>query len=265
MSGFETMLEQVRSASADHPLVVLVMTFLAMWLASAIGGWLSRRRVAALDGREVSVVVETAILTLLALIIGFTFSMALTRYDQRKNLEEEEANAIGTAWVRAELLPSGDSAKLRAVLKTYLEQRILWYVARDADETARLDAQIAALQGAMWAAVAAPANAQPSAVNALAVASINDTLNSQGYTQAAWLNRIPFAAWALLVALALFCSVLVGFEAERAKAGRGVAFVLPVSVAIACCLIADLESPRYGLIHVHPQNLLILVQSVRGP
>jgi hypothetical protein len=114
-------------------------------------------------------------------------------------------------------------------------------------------------------AVAAPANAQPTAVNALAVSSINDVLNSQGYTQAAWLNRIPFAAWALLMALALFCALLVGFEAERAQAGRVVALVLPISVAIACCLIADLESPRYGLIHVQPQNLLILVQSIRGP
>jgi hypothetical protein len=258
-------LEQVRSALADHPLVVLVMTFVAMWLAATVGSWLSRRRVIALEGRDISVMVETAILTLLALIIGFTFSMALTRYDQRKNLEEGEANAIGTAWVRADLLPSDDALKLRAALKDYLEQRILYYVARDQEDVARTEVQTGALQSRLWAAVAAPANAQPSAVNALAVSSINDVLNSQGYTTAAWLNRIPFAAWALLAALALFSSLLVGYEAEHAQAGRVVPFILPVSVAIACCLIADLESPRYGLIHVQPQNLLILTQSVRGP
>jgi len=263
MSGFATTLEQVRSALADRPLVVLVMTFLVMWLVAAIGAWLSRRRAIGLEAREVSMIVETAILTLLALIIGFTFSMALTRYDQRKNLEEEEANAIGTAWVRADLLPAGDAAKLRGALKDYLEQRILYYVARDPDEASKTDARTSALQAAMWAAVSAPANAQPSAVNALTVSSINDVLNSQGYTTAAWLNRIPFAAWALLVALALFCSLFVGVEAERAKAGRVVPLILPVSVAIACCLIADLESPRYGLIHVQPQNLLILALSRR--
>jgi len=250
MSGFATTLEQVRSALADRPLVVLVMTFLVMWLVAAIGAWLSRRRAIGLEAREVS-------------MIGFTFSMALTRYDQRKNLEEEEANAIGTAWVRADLLPAGDAAKLRGALKDYLEQRILYYVARDPDEASKTDARTSALQAAMWAAVSAPANAQPSAVNALTVSSINDVLNSQGYTTAAWLNRIPFAAWALLVALALFCSLFVGVEAERAKAGRVVPLILPVSVAIACCLIADLESPRYGLIHVQPQNLLILAQSMR--
>jgi hypothetical protein len=258
------MLEQVRSALADDPPVVLVLTFVSMWLAAAIGAWLARKRVFALEGREVALVVETAILTLLALIIGFTFSMALTRYDQRKNLEEEEANAVGTAWVRADLLPAADAARLRTALKEYLEQRIVYYEARGPAEAARSEARTSALQSALWAAVAAPANAQPNPVNALAVSGINDVLNSQGYTQAAWLNRIPFAAWALLAALALFCSVFVGFEVERAQAGRVVPFVLPIAVSIACCLIADLESPRYGLIHVQPQNLLILAQSIRG-
>ncbi len=258
------MLEQLRSALADRPLVVLVLTFLAMWLAAVVGAVLARKRAFVLDGREVAVVVETAILTLLALIIGFTFSMALTRYDQRKNLEEEEANAIGTAWVRADLLPASDGAKLRTALRQYLDQRIAYYEARSADEVARSDAQASTLQAAMWAATTAPANAQPSAVNALTVSAINDVLNSQGYTQAAWLNRIPLAAWALLAGLALFCSLLVGFEVERAQGGRFVTFVLPISVSIACCLIADLESPRNGLIHVHPQNLLLLAQSVRA-
>lgn len=258
------MLEHVRSLLADDPPVVLVVTFLSMWLAAAGGAWLARRRVFALEGREVAMIVETAILTLLALIIGFTFSMALTRYDQRKNLEEEEANAIGTSWVRADLLPASDAAKVRAALKEYLDQRIVYYEARDPRDAAKSDLRTAALHAAMWAAVAAPANAQPNPVTALAVGSINDVLNSQSYTQAAWLNRIPFAAWALLAGLALFCSLFVGFEVERAQAGRVVPFVLPISVSIACCLIADLESPRYGLIHVQPQNLLLLAQSLRG-
>jgi hypothetical protein len=254
----------LRSALADRPLVVLVVTFVAMSLAASIGAALASRRVFDLEGREVSIVVETAILTLLALIIGFTFSMALTRYDQRKNLEEEEANAIGTAWVRADLLPAADAANLRTGLRQYLEQRIVFYEARDADDVARSNDRTSALQTAIWAAVVAPAHAQPNPVNALTVSAVNDVLNSQGYTQAAWLNRIPFAAWALLAGLALFCNLLVGFEVARVQAARVVPFVLPISVSIASCLIADLESPRHGLIHVQPQNLLILAQSFRG-
>jgi len=68
--------------------------------------------------------VLTATLTLLALIIGFSFSMAVSRYDQRKNYE---ANAIGTEYVRADLLPADDGTKLRELLRKYVNQRILFY------------------------------------------------------------------------------------------------------------------------------------------
>ena len=66
---------------------------------------------------------ENATLTLLALLIGFSFSMAISLYDQRKNYEEAEANAIGTEFGRADLLPAGDSAKVRDLLRKYLDRR----------------------------------------------------------------------------------------------------------------------------------------------
>jgi len=258
------LMEQMRAALADRPLAVLVLLLVAMWLAGRTGAWFARKRFVdlELEGRSVFNVVSTATLTLLALIIGFTFSMALTRYDQRKNLEEEEANAIGTELARADLLPKADAAKLQALLKDYLDQRILRYAHRAEHPAAQPDARTVALQNELWAAVAGPASAQPNPVAALAVSGMNDVLNSQGYTQAAWLNRIPFTAWALLLALALFSNLLVGFEVQRASGGRVVPYVLPIVVSIACCLIADLESPG-GLIRVQPQNLLILAQSLR--
>jgi hypothetical protein len=67
-----------------------------------------------------------ATLTLLALIIGFSFSMATARYDQRKNYEEQEANAIGTEYVRADLLSPVEAAKVRSLLGSYLDQRVLF-------------------------------------------------------------------------------------------------------------------------------------------
>ena len=113
----------------------------------------------------------------------------------------------------------------------------------------------------MWAAVAAPANAQPSAVNALAVASINDTLNSQGYTQAAWWNRIPIGAWAMMAMMAISCNLLVGYG-ERRK-GELFLFVLPIVISVSFFLIADLDSPGGGIIRVHPQNLLATAESIK--
>ena len=85
-------------------------------------------------------VILAATLTLLGLIIGFTFSMATNRYDQRKNYEEAEANAIGTEYVRADLLPAADAARVRALLGKYLDQRVLFYTTRDKQRLAQINA-----------------------------------------------------------------------------------------------------------------------------
>jgi len=91
-------------------------------------------------------VVTAATLTLLGMIIGFSFSMAVSRYDQRKNDEEAEANAIGTEYLRADLLPAADAAKVRALLRSYLDQRILFYETRDAHQLRQIDAATAQLE-----------------------------------------------------------------------------------------------------------------------
>ena len=115
----------------DYPLVVFVLSFIALWLSARIGSSVLRRRLALEeDLREDFGVVLAATLTLLGLIIGFSFSMAVSRYDQRKNYEEAEANAIGTEYVRADLLPAADGANVRALLRSYLDQRVLFYATR---------------------------------------------------------------------------------------------------------------------------------------
>jgi hypothetical protein len=179
-----------------YPLLVFVVSFAVLWLSTQIGaGVLRRWRKLEQDAREDFGVILAATLTLLGLIIGFSFSMATSRYDQRKNLEEAEANAIGTEYVRAYLLPAADAAKVRALLKNYLDQRVLFYTTRDDQQLRQIDARTAQLQADLWSAVLAPAVAQPNPVVALALSGMNDVLNSQGYTQAAWWNRIPVAAW----------------------------------------------------------------------
>ena len=105
-------------------------------------------------------VVLAATLTLLGLIIGFSFSMAISRYDQRKNLEEAEANAIGTAFVRADLLSAADGAKLRGLLRNYLDQRVLFYTTLDEQHLQQVNSRTAQLQTVLWSAVFAPAAAQ---------------------------------------------------------------------------------------------------------
>jgi hypothetical protein len=250
---------------ADYPLLVFVLSFLVLWLSERIGtSFLRRRWKPEKDIQEDSSVILAATLTLLALIIGFSFSMAVSRYDQRKNYEAEEANAIGTEYLRADLLPAADAAKVRALLVNYLDQRVLFYVTRDGQEIRQINARTAQLQTELWSAILAPVAAQPTPPVALVVSGMNDVLNSQGYTQAAWWNRIPIAAWVLMAAIAICCNLLVGYGVRTVKPGGILLLVLPLVVSIAFFLIADIDGPRRGVIRVHPQNLESLVESLHA-
>jgi hypothetical protein len=199
-------------------------------------------------------------LTLLGLIVGFSFSMAVERYNQRKNLEEEEANAIGTEYVRADLLPPANAANVRSLLTNYLAQRMADYRSRDRQQLRPIELETARLQTRMWSAVAVPAAAQQTTVMALVVAGMNDVLNSQGYTQAAWRNRVPVEAWALLVLISIFCNLMIGFGAQARS--PFLLWILPVVLSISLFLIADIDSPRRGLVRVRPQNLQSLADSL---
>jgi hypothetical protein len=245
------------------PIVVFLTTIVLMWLAVQFGGALRRWLPTAEGEREDLGLVTNASLTLLALIIGFSFSMAVSRYDQRKNYEEEEANAIGTEYVRAGLLPADQTAKLQKLLASYLDQRILWYSERDIARIAQIDSETARLQNEMWAAVQQAGIAQPNQITALAVSGMNDVLNRQGYTQAAWWNRIPFGAWMLMVALAICCCALIGYSGH--SKGGMLFSILPLVVGVAFFLIADIDSPRRGIIRVSPQNLISLSDSLAKP
>jgi hypothetical protein len=130
---------------ADYPSLLFVLCLGLLWLSAWLGNSVLRsRKTLDEDSRADFGVLLTATLSLLGLIIGFSFLMAINRYDQRKACEEAEANAMGTEYSRAGLLPAVN---------------------------------------------------QPTPLVALAVAGMNDVLNTQGYTQAAWWNRIPPAAW----------------------------------------------------------------------
>src|SRR3974390_3258770 len=116
----------------DHPILFFVVSLVLLWLSAYLGAFLRRWiHPGPLEDNQDYSLILTSTLTLLGLLIGFTFSMAAGRYDQRKNYEEEEANAIGTEYVRADLLPGAGREKIQALLNKYLDQRILFYQARD--------------------------------------------------------------------------------------------------------------------------------------
>ena len=248
----------------NFPVVVLIVSFLLLWLAGGLGAALRHKRRTPADagGADVGLVLG-ATLTLLGLIIGFTFSMAISRYEQRKNYEEAEANAIGTEYVRADLLPQAEAQKVRDLLADYTGQRILFYKTVDRQELSRVNGNTALLQTKLWTTVATVAATQQTPITALLVSGMNDVLNSQGYTQAAWWNRIPPSAWALMFMIGLCCNLLIGYCIRRTGSEFVVFLVLTLVVSISFFLIADIDSPRGGIIRVRPQNLLSLSQSLR--
>jgi hypothetical protein len=245
-----------------HPLTIFLVTFGALLLAAWFGSWLRRRRTLEERQRDDFSLILTATLTLLGLLIGFSFSMAANRYDQRKNLEEAEANAIGTEYLRADLLPAADRDKVRGLLKQYLEQRIRFYSA-SLDTVGAVNADSTRLQGALWSAVTETARRQPDPVTALVVAGMNDVINAQGFTQAAFWNYVPPSALVLMGAIAIICNVLLGYGARTPFPRSRLLLILPLIVALAFMLILDIDTPRRGFVNVAPQNLIALQESLK--
>ena len=243
----------------DHPIIFLVTLLIVFWLATRVGAALQARQGPLDDGKRADFdIVLGAALTLLSLMVGFSFSMAANRYDQRKNLEEGEANAIGTAYARAELLPSADTAKVRELLREYTDLRVRFYATRDTEIQLHLRPLTQRMQGQLWSTVDTAATAAPSALTALATASMNDAINAEGYAQAAMWNRIPTAAWVLLCTLGVVATILLGFRFHQQSQVDLLTLVTPTLIATSFFLIADIDCPHGGVIRVIPQNLMAL-------
>ena len=250
----------------NHPRVLAALCLVTMWSLASVGVWLRSRMHlhVAEDDDNLSLVVG-ATLTLLGLIIGFTFSMAGTRYDQRRVYEEAEANAIGTEYVRADLMGPNQAAAAKKLLLQYLDYRIAFYQSPYGQQLRRNDERTTAYQAQLWHSILPAAAGEPTPITALVVAGMNDVLNSQGYTQFAWWNRIPTSAWWLLIAIGLFANLLVGFATKPSRSGKLLLLVLPLVISISFFLISDMDSPRGGVIRVPPRDLISLSQSLHQP
>jgi hypothetical protein len=159
------------------------------------------------------------------------------------------------------LLPA-DAAKVHALLKSYLDQRILNYKTRNERELRQINARTAQLQTEMWSAASTSVETLPAPMSTFVLGGMNDVLNSQGYTQAAWWNRIPIAAWMLLIMISVFCNLLIGYDSPGKSAF--VLLILPIFLSVSLYLIAEIDTPRRGVIRVQPQNLESLAESLQS-
>ncbi|WP_422031053.1 hypothetical protein [Reyranella sp.] len=240
-------------------------SLLAIFLASLVliggageaGHWLGVR--AARQGAAAVSTLEGAILGLLALLIGFTFSMALSRFEARRDGAVSEAAAIGTTALRARLLPAPHDRESVTLLREYVQIRL--DLARGPIGRAEFDRAIARsnlLQEALWRqaqAVAAKDNAM--VPTGLFIQSLNEMIDDQEKRLSAMTNRLPLV---VIVALYAMCVMGIGFagygSGVESKRTRVPVHITGILVATMVLLIQDIDRPGSGYITVSQQPLV---------
>jgi len=240
----------------EFPLLVLVGSFALQVLTTVAGDAARKRSSNVRDAQTDAALLLSSTLMLLYLIVGFCFSMAINRYDLRKNAENNEALAIAAEYSRADLLKPEHKAKVQALLRDYLEMRIASYLTSSDDSAA--DSR--ELQQKVWPVVRAAITEMPPPLPELMITGMNDVMNAQGASRGAFSDRIPAPVWALMIAIAAGCCWVIGLRARRTD---WFAFmIVPISASVSFFLIADLDSPHGGAIRVAPQNLTSLSQTL---
>jgi hypothetical protein len=197
--------------------------------------------------------VDGAVFALLGLLIGFTFSGALTRFDDRRHLVTEEANDIGTAWLRIDVAPAHGQPALRALFKQYLDSRLETYRRLPDLEAARDELKRSQqLQSQIWAqAVSLSNEASTPATAVLLLPALNQMFDITTTRTMASLMHPPLIVFFMLGGLALASSLLAGYGmAGGRKRNWAHVFGFAAIITATIYVILDLEYPRVGLITV---------------
>jgi hypothetical protein len=243
----------------EHPTVLLLVTVVLFAIASWAGSLAVRLHEE--DKSDAFQLVQGATLTLLGLLLGFTFAMAVTRFDLRMQFAVDETNALETAWMRAGTLPAPMVVPTRQLLRSYIDVRLELRKAG----TNRKGRKIAedktdVLQAQLWAIAQQAAQQQRDAVSALYLDSLRLLFDMQATREELYDNRIPMPAWGLLIFIGIISNVLVGYGIGRRW---WLLCVLPVVVAGTLMLIADLDTPRSGFIQVRQHSLDVLSEQLK--
>ncbi|NVO13434.1 MAG: hypothetical protein HXX10_05295 [Rhodoplanes sp.] len=250
----------------DYPLlaVFLVSTTIIL-LASEFGRRLGVR--AGNRGGDNVATLEGAILGLMALMIGFTFAMALARFETRRDAALNEANAIGTTALRARMLPAPHNTESIALLKDYLQLRL--DLSRRVATVSELNAAIDrsnAIQEALWQqAKMLPAKAPGMVPTGLYIQSLNEMIDNQEKRLTAARNSVPKIVLLALYGVATIASAFTGYAAGlEARRSRLPVYVMAGLISAVILLIEDLDRPTTGFITVSQQPLVDTASSIAG-
>lgn len=198
------------------------------------------------------------VLGLLAFILAFTFGIVSARFDVRKELVREDANAIRTAYARSEFLPEPDRAVAAKLLRDYVDGRLLATRPGNLDKLPSLMAEADRIQRQLWGmAIADSSKDMNSDQAALYFEALNDVTNLHWMRVAIGLQmRIPAMMWLILYALVILSMIGVGYQTAIAGSKRTwVALILALSFSLVMALIVELDRPQSGTITVSQQPL----------
>jgi hypothetical protein len=228
--------------------------FAALIAARELGYWVHRRRMREGDAGREDGFTLTSVLGLLALLVSFTFSMSLSRYDTRRELVLQEANAIGTTWLRVQLMDASAQQELKTMLRAYVAERIVYGSAKTEREQDESYQRATVIQNNFWTAMARDAaSIRGTPLFSLVVSTTNEMFDLAASRKAARAAHIPSRVLVVLLIYTLFVAFLVGYEKGKSRWSSTMLFVL---LLIAAGLILDIDQPVRGSVQVSQQPML---------
>jgi hypothetical protein len=249
----------------DHPWILFGVLLVFLVAVVELGYRLGLASGANLheDVRESLVSTRDAVGLLVSLLLGFTLAMALPRYEDRKKLLIDEANAIGTTALRAQMLPEPARGKTLQLLSEYVDARVRFSTAELGEpEFQQSLVRTKQLQDQLWQQTVMVAQQNPTPITSIFVQSLNESIDLTEKRLATLENRVPNAIWVLLVLVSFLSCLTIGVS-ERRRFWFTM-LVSPLTIAIVMALIADLDAPRSGLIQIGEQSLRRVQQDLKS-
>ena len=197
--------------------------------------------------------VEGSMLGVMALLLGFTFSIAISKFETRRQITVNEANAIGTAILRCDMYPDSVRNPLRADFKEYIETRIAYYAVGDNEEKIKQELiKAGEISDRIWKRVALQAqNPNNLAITTQMIPAVNDMIDIVTTRDAGRISRVPRLVLWVLLALVLISSFVLGSDYNGKKRNRILIFSYALAMTITLDLITELDRPREGLINLN--------------
>jgi uncharacterized membrane protein len=197
-------------------------------------------------------VIEAAVFALLGLLLGFSFSGGMSRLDARRQLIVREANAIGTAYLRLDLLPAANQPEMRRLFRDYLDRRLVYEKPSNPEAAERELRRAQLLQQQIWSGAVTASRADPSQdVARLLLPALNEMIDVTTSRTIALNTHLPPLIFALLLCVALLSSLLAGYAMAKRQNRSWLHLLLyALVVALTVYALLDLEDPRSGLIRL---------------